>query len=193
MLTIATIILIHSSYGVASNKQKMLKKGLNIIDDFLPLGLAEELLKEFKDKKSCDFTNRNHWDQDIIEDSKIVLINEIKDGLRDSLLSRVNKEFNNNLNWSTLFYRWTTGSYIPPHLDYDINYACTIHLNKNYHPKYGGMFLFKEERDDHHWIGIEPIFNRAVIADTKDESDIWHQVTPVVSKFDRISIQMFFT
>jgi Rps23 Pro-64 3,4-dihydroxylase Tpa1-like proline 4-hydroxylase len=169
----------------------MLKKGLNIIDDFLPLDLAEELLKEFKDKKSCDLTNSKHWDKDILEDSKIILINQIKGPLADSLISRVNSEFDSNFDWSTLFYRWTTGSYIPPHLDYGIDHACTIHLNKDYNPKYGGMFLFKEEQNDHHWIGIEPIFNRAVIADTKGEPDIWHQVTPVVSKFDRMSIQMF--
>tara|TARA_B100000287_G_scaffold375636_1_gene376258 strand:+ start:136 stop:651 length:516 start_codon:yes stop_codon:yes gene_type:complete len=169
----------------------MINKGINIIDDFLPLSLAEELLEEFKGKKSCDMTNRNHWDEDIIEDSKIVLINRIEGSLRESLKRRVNSEFNSDFNWSTLFYRWTTGSFIPPHLDYGIDYACTIHLNKDYKPKNGGMFLFKEKPDDHHWIGVEPIFNRAVIVDTRGGSDVWHQVTPVVSKFDRMSIQMF--
>ena len=53
------------------------------------------------------------------------------------------------------------------------------------------MFLYKESPDSKHWIGVEPIFNRAVLSDTSDGVDMMHQVTPVTSKFDRLSIQMF--
>lgn len=165
---------------------------LKIINSFLELNLANQILNEYKDKDGCDRTNRTHWDQDIKGDSTTVLVNDIDSRFMASLAKRVNEEFNTkNIGFSAMFYRWSPLSYIPPHLDYDITYAVTIHLNRNYNPKNGGMFLYKKHPEDPCWIGVEPMFNRAVLADTSDGIDIWHQVTPVTSRFDRLSIQMF--
>jgi len=163
---------------------------IKVIDNFLDTGIAQIITNKYKDMQGCDRTNRTHWDNDILENSNIILVNDIEN--YDTLLKeKVNGEFGTNINFSVMFYRWTPLSYIPPHLDYDLNYAATIHLNENYNAKNGGMFLYKVNRGDRDWIGIEPVFNRAVLADTSDGGDIEHQVTPVTSRFDRLSIQMF--
>jgi hypothetical protein len=164
---------------------------VKIIDNYLAPDLAKLIMSKFKDKQGCDRTNRTNWDDDIRENSTVILVNDIND-YRHLLSERANQEFGTeNVTFSAMFYRWTPLSYIPPHLDYDLTYAISIHLNENYNPKNGGMFLYKESPDSKHWIGVEPIFNRAVLSDTSDGVDMMHQVTPVTSKFDRLSIQMF--
>lgn len=163
---------------------------IKIIDNFLEPSMAKVITKKYKNLEGCDRTNRTHWDDDILEDSTVVLVNDVVN-YKMLLNEKVNSAFNTNIEFSAMFYRWTPLSYIPPHLDYDLNYAVTIHLNENYNAKNGGMFLYKENASDRDWIGVEPVFNRAVLADTSDGVDIWHQVTPVTSRFDRLSIQMF--
>lgn len=163
---------------------------IKIIDNFLEPIIAEIITKKYKDLKGCDRTNRTHWDDDIIENSTVVLVNDMVN-YKALLNEKVNSEFGTNVEFGVMFYRWTPLSYIPPHLDYNLTYAATIHLNENYNAKNGGMFLYKANQGDRDWIGIEPIFNRAVLADTSDGVDVMHQVTPVTSRFDRLSIQMF--
>lgn len=168
---------------------------LEVIDNFLPEDLAKSITEKYSSAQGCDRTNRTNWDDDIIEYSTVVLVNDIDVPLYSQLLrDRVKEHYHpitKDVHFSTMFYRWTPSSYIPPHLDYHTDFAISIHLNEDYDPKDGGMFLYKNERSDRDWIGIEPIFNRAVLASTVDGPDIFHQVTPVTSKSDRKSIQMF--
>ncbi len=168
---------------------------LKVIDDFLPKDLAKAILEKYSNTQGCDRTNRTNWDNDIIDHSTVVLVNNIDVPVYSQLLQDKVQQYYHpiakDVHFSTMFYRWTPFSYIPPHLDYHTDFAVSIHLNENYDPRDGGMFLYKNKQSDRDWIGIEPIFNRAVLASTIDEPDIMHQVAPVTSKSDRKSIQMF--
>lgn len=162
-----------------------------IFDDFLPEDLCESMIEEYANKDQVDRTNRTHWSKQITERSNIVLVNDLDKKYADVIFQIMAgrepfKEMCKKSPLSALFYRWTPLSYIPPHQDDGIPYALTIHLNKKYIPNYGGLYLFKPSGRDN-WVGVEPIYNRAVYA----SGNAWHMVTPVTNDKDRLSIQVF--
>ena len=64
----------------------------------------------------------------------------------------------------------------------------TIFLNDTWHVNYGGMFVYKETKEDTQGIFIEPIGNRIII----NTNDLIHAVTPITNnEVTRYSLQMF--
>ncbi len=64
----------------------------------------------------------------------------------------------------------------------------TIFLNDTWHVNYGGMFVYKETKEDTQGIFIEPIGNRIII----NTNDLLHAVTPITNnEVTRYSLQMF--
>lgn len=64
----------------------------------------------------------------------------------------------------------------------------TIFLNNTWHVNYGGMFVYKETKEDTQGIFVEPIGNRIII----NSNDLTHAVTPITNnEVTRYSLQMF--
>ena len=64
----------------------------------------------------------------------------------------------------------------------------TIFLNDTWHVNYGGMFVYKETKEDTQGIFVEPIGNRIII----NTNDLIHAVTPITNnEVTRYSLQMF--
>jgi Rps23 Pro-64 3,4-dihydroxylase Tpa1-like proline 4-hydroxylase len=85
-----------------------------------------------------------------------------------------------------MFYYWTPGSHIPWHNDSIYNGGITIHLNENWNPDHGGIFLFE---DGNNIRGIYPKINTAV----EQFGKVHHCVCPTTTHSDvRRTIQFFF-
>jgi hypothetical protein len=164
-----------------------MKDEIRVIENMLPESFCDELITKYQKKNEVDRTNRTHWGEDIIDYSMIVLVNDLEEYERTRLLTWVNNYLNFPVSSSAMFYRWTFNSYIPPHADGHVKTALTIHLNKDYHPKEGGIFLYQDKWGSRDWIGVEPRYNLGVFV----TGDVHHAVTPVTSNRDRLSIQLF--
>ena len=84
-------------------------------------------------------------------------------------------------------YIWDIGSGISLHDDASYNWASTLYLNSNWHPNYGGWFIWQDENEK--WNALLPEHNSLVLNDTKQ----WHTVTPIspTSPELRLTLQIF--
>ena len=183
-----------------------------ITENLLPDDLCRSLIEEFQHKSEVDYTNhhrgsirggipsyapgvgnlRGDTHREDFKSSSYVLVNDITGRTKEKLF-KVMRE--NNMPFSSksscMFYRWSTFSYYPTHADMGMARLASIYLNEDYRTCDGGMYLYKDD-ERNEWIGIEPSFNKSVYFDqTNHPEGTLHMVTPVTSRKERMSIQMF--
>ena len=163
-----------------------MEKDIIVIDNILPEDLCGQLINKYKNFESCDRTNITSWPDFIVKNSNVVLVNDLNNWETNIILNRLKNYLPQIYNepFRAMFYRWTTGSYIPPHDDGHIDHAITIHLNQNYEEESGGLFMYRM-KDSDHWTGIEPIYNRMVYTYGR----VRHWTTPTHTT--RLSLQLF--
>lgn len=165
-----------------------MSNNVSVIDNVLPIDLCHELIDKYKQTPHHNQVNKTMWGENIIYNSNYVLINDLNNHERNRVLKHVFKvlpEYSDD-NVNVMFCRGTKFSYIPPHNNDHVDYAITINLNVNYTANQGGIFMYKE-KDDIHWTGIEPIFNRLVC----NKNHVTHLVSPVTSDEDQYYLQIF--
>ena len=87
------------------------------------------------------------------------------------------------------YYVWNKMSGIPWHNDHNHHFAGTLYLNEKWNTDYGGVFLYREKRDDVEFNAVAPAQNMLVLNDSKQD----HMVTPIspLAPEDRITIQLW--
>jgi Rps23 Pro-64 3,4-dihydroxylase Tpa1-like proline 4-hydroxylase len=161
-------------------------------DEFFTEELYEELINTAKyllrQGVNTFYTNA-WWSENIVKDSFPVLIHAIH---RDSeLFAKVREQIEKKIKLAVkdhdiMIYYWTRFSYIPWHEDQNYEGTLTVYLNEEWHPDWGGYFLYEDKKQDVH--AILPKRNFGLL----QQGGIRHSTTPV--NFDggmRISIQVF--
>jgi hypothetical protein len=129
----------------------------------------------------------NSWGSDVLMGIfGGALFTEIKDELREKLVAEITPYLPPH---TTLLFRltqWLPLSGLSPHTDSDYGFAATLYLNQNWHPGYGGLFVWREDND---WKMLCPEFNTMVIVDNNEE----HLVTPITlcTNQSRFSLQIW--
>jgi hypothetical protein len=151
--------------------------------------ISSESFLLFKDPETKYQTNLTRWDKNIILDSNIVLINNITNNLKlktVDILNRNLKKLNKNKPDGISFFYWTKGSYIPWHSDEGYEMACTLYLNQNWDPNWGGFINIKT--DEYNVSSIKPEYNNLV----ELQKNVFHSTTPTSLLADiRVTIQIF--
>ncbi len=172
-----------------------------ITDNFLPHELYIECYNYAISKYNSNelaFKTNNLWDNEIVMDSKPILIHTLDNShnLYNKLKSYIinNSELSNNLELTNShlsdlnFYFYTPGAHIPWHNDINHVGGITIYLNKEWKDNWGGALLYKHNDSKMIDGGIYPKQNRAIII----TNNIAHTVIPTTCSSDiRISIQCF--
>ena len=177
-----------------------------ILDDFLPLEVAEEIYNQFPKPSKMRLLNspgelkfkysyvkdESSLLKDIylaIQDSKVIRVIEEITGI----MNQVSNQSKNTGIISTLL----KGHYINPHLDnsHDVDKKLYQTLNllyyvsPNWHLKNGGNYELWDESVKSRII-VPSLFNRLVVTETNQTS--WHSVNPVVCNQSRCCILNYY-
>jgi Rps23 Pro-64 3,4-dihydroxylase Tpa1-like proline 4-hydroxylase len=129
------------------------------------------------------------WSEGIVKDSFPVLIHSI---YKDSdLFNKVREQIEKKTKLAVkdhdiMIYYWTRFSYIPWHEDQNYEGTLTVYLNEEWHPDWGGYFMYEDTKGEIRAILPKP--NLGLL----QQGGIKHCTTPV--NFNggmRISIQVF--
>ena len=161
-------------------------------EDFFEEEIYVELISTAKHllrQNINEFYTNAWWNPDIVKDSFPVLIHTIH---KDSeLFAKVREQIEKKTKFfvqdhDVMIYYWTRFSYIPWHADQGYDGALTVYLNEEWHPDWGGYFLYEDNKQEIR--AILPKRNFGLL----QQGGIRHSTSPV--NFDggmRISIQVF--
>ena len=157
-----------------------------VLDKDFALDLYKESMFTMRSGKPAWKTN-SHWDEDVVQDSGIVLIKDYETAIAVKIISQLfNKGIIDHKVWKAMNYVWMPKSYIPWHNDKDQD-AITIYLNPEWNGNWGGVFLYSDEPNVH-VKGFVPHFNSAV----KNTSALFHSTSLLTeSAMPRVTIQLF--
>jgi Rps23 Pro-64 3,4-dihydroxylase Tpa1-like proline 4-hydroxylase len=109
------------------------------------------------------------WDKRLVNSSSIVITHPVSkkeiffEEVKNQIQKILNVNFDSlNLEFRLAIYIWGKMSYITWHDDYGWDYSGTIYLNKEWNLNYGGIFLWKDNKNSE-IRGVEPIFNSMVV------------------------------
>lgn len=140
-------------------------------------------------QEGADFSRSNfHWSPLIRKSSAVVLVRDYDDAISHLILgSLAKKGIVTNQKYYVMNYAWTRLSYIPWHDDRTHTEAITIYLNQEWELDWGGLFLYKDEKDAIR--GFSPKYNCGL----KNLSKVMHSTTPVSldAPEPRFTIQIF--
>ena len=130
-----------------------------------------------------------HWDPSIVRASQVVLVRDYEQGPAKLILGKLlERGVIEHANYSVMNYAWTRLSYIPWHNDPHIGKAITVFLNDKWNENWGGLFLYKLEKNGaiH---AIAPQFNCAI----RNGKNLHHATTlvGVDAEEPRFTIQLF--
>jgi Rps23 Pro-64 3,4-dihydroxylase Tpa1-like proline 4-hydroxylase len=167
---------------------------IKVYKNFLDETFLQEFTSDLKNKiNTLDpaWTSNLGWNQNIIKSSSVVLMHQIKDQNIINTILKEYKKINKDIRDLTIcFYVWTKGSYIPLHRDNHPNYTggSTIYLNENWHPDWGGLYLWQDDNKKFH--AEVPEFNQMILND----SFVNHGTTLISQDAQefRLTLQVFF-
>ena len=156
-------------------------------DNVLNEELIKNIMEYFKSMLDRDVWGSSlGWDQDLSLISTNILIHRITDKIlreeiKKSIEEVIKVDFDEeDLDFSSLIYVWSGGSYITWHQDECYPYNGTIYLNEEWDSNDGGVFLYKENHTNE-IKGIEPIYNSMVVnSGTENDPHNFHRVTCIV-------------
>lgn len=161
-------------------------------DEFFTEELYRELIETARHlltQNSDTFYTNRCWNRNIVKDSFPVLIHKIyKDSelfakVREQIEKKTKLVVNDH---DIMIYYWTRFSYIPWHEDENYGGALTVYLNEEWHPDWGGYFMYEDNKQEIR--AILPKRNFGLL----QQGGIRHSTTPVNSDGGmRISIQVF--
>lgn len=175
---------------------------LDVIDNFLPVGMPEELINYTMHTRSCE-SNYSCWPTKIVGRSAAILCWPMDDiwvaeKLRPIVLNRLqgkkswNPKFANNP-WGVTVHFGSPGSHIPWHPDDTKMYSITVYLNQRWEWNHGGYLIVDEpvgtkKNPRYQKQVFNPTYNLAICF----KAPMMHCVTPTTSDAPiRYSLQIF--
>jgi Rps23 Pro-64 3,4-dihydroxylase Tpa1-like proline 4-hydroxylase len=143
---------------------------IRVYKNFLDVSFLKDLTNKLKNKINVldpIWTTNLGWGKNIIKSSSIVLMHQIREQDKIDYIYSKYRKLNKNFNdISICFYVWTKGSYIPFHCDDHPNYVAgsTIYLNEQWHPDWGGLYLWRDKKNKYH--AEVPEFNKMILNDS---------------------------
>lgn len=161
-------------------------------EEFFTEELYDELIRTARHlltQGGNTFCTNQWWNHNIVKDSFPVLIHGIyKDSelfakVREQIEKKTKLVVNDH---DIMIYYWTRFSYIPWHEDENYGGTLTVYLNEEWHPDWGGYFMYEDTKQEIR--AILPKRNFGLL----QQGGIRHSTTPVNSDGGmRISIQVF--
>lgn len=139
-----------------------------------------------------DFTNKDRWDYNVKGESNLIKIHNLyihNSELYDQIYYELRNYFSDFSKDKVNFnlYVWTPGSYINWHNDGDYKYGFTLYMNDNWNENNGGIFLYKDHKDNYNVNGYIPQSNSLVKVKNN-----FHSVTSITPNSPlRLTIQGF--
>ncbi|MEY4427945.1 MAG: hypothetical protein RLZZ182_634 [Pseudomonadota bacterium] len=159
---------------------------LLVLDDFLPLDVANGVLSEIKANQDFQKSNDYIFAKNKFESPRIENLGPFGAQIRDFLLSPDFASAISDMFGHTLFvdpefiggglHRGGEGSFLDMHADFNLHPAhrrwirelnLLLYLNKDWQPEYGGCLELLDPRTGQS-ASVEPRFNRMVLMLTKD-------------------------
>tara|TARA_R100001224_G_C3987995_1_gene138239 strand:+ start:52 stop:549 length:498 start_codon:yes stop_codon:yes gene_type:complete len=139
-------------------------------------------------KKAVWNSSRLVWQNTLTSNnSGAVLTKPVSEACKNKVVEDVKTFVPNTEKIFINMHIWDLGSGIALHDDASYKFASTLYLNSNWHPNYGGWFIWKDEKEK--WNAFLPEHNNLVLNDTKQ----YHTVTPIspTSPELRLTLQIF--
>lgn len=177
-----------------------------ILDDFLPLKMADGLLAEIECDQDYRKSNDYIFAKNKFESPRIESLGPIGQSLRDFLLSSPAAEALSRMYGRPIFvdpdfvggglHRGGEGSFLDMHVDFNLHprhrrwvrdLNILLYLNKDWQPAYGGCLDLRNSITGE-TVAIEPRFNRMVLMLTKDFT--FHGYKPIAFPPGRFRISI---
>jgi len=139
-------------------------------------------------KKAVWNSSRLVWQNTLTSNnSGAVLTKPVSEACKNKVVEDVKTFVPNTEKIFINMHIWDLGSGIALHDDASYKFASTLYLNSNWHPNYGGWFIWKDEKEK--WNAFLPEHNNLVLNDNKQ----YHTVTPIspTSPELRLTLQIF--
>jgi len=165
---------------------------MKILHDVLSESLFTKCVSELEenlDTKESWYSSSLAWDPHVRKGiTGSCLCKKVSTSLHESILDEIKKYFPDCNTIFIYFYIWQTNSGISIHNDTHMKFGATIYLNNDWHPNYGGWFIWEDSRTEE-WKTILPKQNVMVLNNNGEE----HLVTPIslIDNAMRFTIQIF--
>ncbi len=139
-------------------------------------------------KKNVWGSNRRFWQGLLISNNLgTVLVKPLSENSKLKVLEDVKPLVPESENIFVNMYIWDVGSGIALHDDGHHTWASTLYLNTDWHPDYGGWFIWRDEKEK--WNALLPEYNNLVLNDNRE----FHTVTPISHSTPtlRFTLQIF--
>ena len=140
------------------------------------------------EKGNFQIENKKNWDPNLVHDSNSIHIHYIPnecDLYQMKMISTSILEKTGEITSAILCYYGMPNCYIGWHNDTEYDSAISIYLNRDWSPNYGGLFLYKLEKNIH---AVVPYINTCVL----QKNGIWHAVSFTTKNAPiRLSLQIF--
>ena len=128
------------------------------------------------------------WNPAIRKSSAVVMVRQYDEVNKAFILEQLTaKGLIGHRDYHVMSFAWTRLSYIPWHNDSKKEQALTIYLNDRWDADWGGLFLYRDEKDEIR--GFAPRFSCGL----RNASHVEHATTPVTldAPEPRYTVQLF--
>lgn len=161
---------------------------IKIVKNFLDLTTINKITEYVNDNvDQYKWTSNLNWDKKIVKTSAQVSVLGLSENLKKEICEKIYKENKKFKEYDirVMFYVWHRFSYIPFHDDHNYEFGATIYLNETWEQDWGGLFLYKENKNNKF---IIPEFNNCVFNFNKT----LHAVSMTTADAPyRITVQIF--
>lgn len=125
-------------------------------------------------EKNVWSSNRRFWQNKLISNNLgTVLVKPMSEKSKIKVLEDVKPLVPESEEIIVNMYIWDVGSGIALHGDEHYSWASTLYLNADWHPDYGGWFIWKDKEEK--WNALLPEYNNLILNDNGE----LHTVTPI--------------
>tara|TARA_B100000131_G_scaffold260644_1_gene256540 strand:+ start:118 stop:621 length:504 start_codon:yes stop_codon:yes gene_type:complete len=160
----------------------------NVLSDDLISRCREEVDIKISNNEMCWASSSLLWSEKVREGvTGSCLASLTSEEINESIIEEILPHVPDDVKQiSTRYYIWQPNSGIAIHDDGSYRFGATIYLNPEWHPNYGGWFIWRD-KDIDEWKVILPIENTMVVNIDKEE----HLVTPVTQNQFRVTVQIW--
>jgi hypothetical protein len=165
---------------------------IKVFKNFIPEDLVSEINRYTGSRAKSNVWSISNltYSQDLVEGSTPIFCMSLHEDIVKKIIKLYTKQFKEfkNKKFNMDYKIYSPNSYITWHGDNEYLAGSTIYLNKEYYENDGGIFLYKDEKNDIR--GLEPTY-RSMVLNYKDKNR--HCVTAISPRprFLRETIQIF--